>query len=264
MGMRVFAPLWFLFAASVTANASLAAEAVAPRPGVQQLFLFAEAPNPTASVILLAGGNGRLGLTKLTDTDTKNRNFLVRSRALFVEQGLNVATVDVPSDRRTQEGLRNFRPTVDHARDLDAAAAFLRRKADVPVFLVGTSTGPISAANAAVRQVPGTYTGVVLTSPVTSGGRQEPASLKDVDIASLQLPVLVVYHKDDRCGVSRPAAVPGLVKDLTGAPSVKQIEVQGGLPAESDPCEGLVPHGYYGKERETVEAITRWIRATLK
>ena len=264
MGKRVLAPLWILFVVFSTASSAPAAEVVEPRPGVQQLFLFAEHPNPTASVILLAGGNGRLGMTKASDNNTRNGNFLVRSRALFAEQGFNVATVDVPSDRRTTEGLGAYRLAADHANDLDAVAAFLRRKADVPVVLIGTSRGTLSAANAAIRQAPGTYAAAVLTSAVTRTGQKDPTSLKDLDLGVIRPPVLVVYHKEDGCGVSRPADVPNLVESLKAAASVKTIEIQGGLPAESEPCEAKAPHGYFGKEKEAVEAIAGWIKAMLK
>jgi hypothetical protein len=60
----------------------------------------------TATVVLLAGGNGalhlgsgRLGLAG---------NFLVRNRARFAEHGLLVAVVDAPSDR--PDGSTAFAP----------------------------------------------------------------------------------------------------------------------------------------------------------
>ena len=37
------------------------------------------------------------------------------------------------------------------------------------------------------------------------------------------------------------------------------ISVSGGRTAESDPCEALTPHGFYGKESETIEQIVNWM-----
>ena len=151
---------------------ALAAEFIETRPGVRQPFLYGPGNNAFASVILLSGGNGRIGL-KADSNDANSRNFLVRTRGLFRASGLNAATVDAPTDHRTAEGMSGaFRISADHARDLDAVAAFLKAKYDMPVFLVGTSMGTISAANAAARQKEGIYAGVVLTSSVTGTSRK--------------------------------------------------------------------------------------------
>ena len=47
-------------------------------------------------------------------------------------------------------------------------------------------------------------------------------------------------------------------KRVTKSPKVDFIEVQGGDPPRSEPCEALSPHGFLGKEREVVAAITDW------
>ena len=134
----------------------------------------------------------------------------------------------------------------------------------IGIALVGTSMGTISAANAAARQKEGIYAGVVLTSSVTGTSRNEPVSIGFIDLGAIRQPVLIVYHPEDRCVVSRPSGVPGLVKDLSHAASVKTLEITGGKPAEDPDCEPLAPHGFYGKEQETVEAIAAWIKGTLK
>jgi hypothetical protein len=263
MGPRGFA-LVAVFIGSFLAPAS-AAEFLDTRPGVQQPFLYGPGTNAFASVILLAGGNGRIGLNQPDDNDSKNRNFLVRTRGMFRASGLNAATVDVPTDHRDQEGLSGpFRISADHAHDLDAVAAFMKAKYNMPVFLVGTSRGTISATNAAARQKDGTYAGVVLTSAVTGTSKNDPVSIGYTKLDEVRVPVLIVYHQDDRCVVSRPSGVPGLVKDLAHAPSVKTVEITGGKPKEDPDCEPLAPHGFYGKEQETIQAIAAWIRETVK
>lgn len=246
-------------------SAAPAAESVEGRPGVAQLFLLAQAKNPTASLILLPGGNGRIGVDDARTTDSKSQNFLVRSRALFAARGFTVATLDVPSDHRTQNGLAGFRTSAEHARDIDAVAAFLKGRSAAPVILIGTSRGSVSAANAAAHQAPGTYAAVVLTSSVTRPSRRgDSQSLKDVDVESIAIPALVVSHKDDKCAVSPPADAPLLLGRLQAAPAKAAIEIDGGGPEETDSCEARTFHGYLHREAETVGAIAAWIGGALK
>ena len=263
MFSRAFRFFVLTLAIGVPMTAS-AAESVEGRPGVEQLFLFTEAKNPTASLILLPGGNGRIGINDAGTTDSKSQNFLVRVRALFAAQGFNVATLDVSSDHRTKDGLSGFRASSDHARDIDAVAAYLKGRSTAPVVLIGTSRGTVSAANAAVRQGPGTYGAVVLTSSVTRASRREPESLMDVAVETIAIPALVVSHKDDRCAVSPPTDAPLLIEHLKAAPVKAAIQIEGGGPEEADSCEARTFHGYLHREAEAVGAIAAWINATLK
>ncbi len=121
------------------------------RPEVKQLFLLVE-PDvpPVASVILFPGGSGKIKLWK-NDPSQYGNNFLVRMRRMFAEHGFLTAVVDVPSDRRRGPGLRDFRDTSAHRTDIGAVVEFLRRRADVPVWLIGTSQGTVSAAHLAAH-----------------------------------------------------------------------------------------------------------------
>jgi pimeloyl-ACP methyl ester carboxylesterase len=227
------------------------------RPGVTQSFLLVRpAAGPVAAVVLFAGGNGllnvrgpRLGLAG---------NFLVRSRAGFADHGLLVAVVDAPSDR--PNGLDGFRSTQAHADDVRAVIAALRAEAAKPVWLVGTSMGTVSAANAAARLAAGAGPdGLVLTSTVTRQGRERPESIGDVRLRDIPVPTLVVHHRDDACRGTAYADVPALMRDLTSAPRRELMTFEGGAPPLSAPCEARSAHGYLGLEAEVVAAIARWI-----
>src|SRR5215469_14332089 len=78
------------------------------RPGVTQRFLFLAPQAPKAAAILYAGGHGGLQL----DGDGKfgwgQGNFLVRTRQLFVNDGIAVAVIDAPSDRQSAPWLNGF------------------------------------------------------------------------------------------------------------------------------------------------------------
>ena len=134
------------------------------RPGVSQAFMLIAPAKPVASLILFAGGSGLIGASP-TGMRWKN-NFMVRTRGLFAQQGFIVATVDAPSDLQTGDGLVGYRSGKKHARDIQVVIAWLKRKAEVPVWVIGTSRGSLSAANSAARISEGGPDGVVLTATV--------------------------------------------------------------------------------------------------
>ncbi|MFB3061718.1 MAG: alpha/beta hydrolase [Candidatus Binatia bacterium] len=229
---------------------------VSKREGAEQVFLFMKVKRPVASVILFVGGGGKLNIENGV-LGRGNSNFVVRSRFRFAREGFNVAVVDAPSDQRN---LRGYRDTLFHALDIKGVIAYLRKASNVPVWLIGTSRGTISAANAASRLKEGGADGLVLTATVfeQSGGG---GTIMDVDLGSITVPTLFAHHKQDRCFVTPYAAVAPHMKSLRNAPKVEQIAFEGGLPPEDDHCEAKGPHGFYGIENKVVRAIGNWIKA---
>jgi hypothetical protein len=240
---------------------------VATRSGVTERFLLVHPGGaPVASVILFAGGDGALNLSD-QGIGGLGGNFLVRTRQRFARDGLLVAVIDAPSDRGSL-GLAGFRTSADHARDVQAVIAALRREAEVPVWVVGTSNGTISAANAAARLREGGPAGLVLTSAVTTVGPGAARShigsvetVRDVRLGDVRVPTLLVHHKKDGCLGSPYEGASALLKRLDKAPRKELLTFEGGLPPKSDPCEAFSAHGYLGLEAEVVSAITAWIRA---
>jgi len=88
------------------------------RPGVTQRILVLGPEKPKATVILFAGGDGGLRLTPQGEVSWGKGNFLVRTRALFAQQGLLVAVIDAPSDHQVPPYLSGFRQTREHATDV--------------------------------------------------------------------------------------------------------------------------------------------------
>jgi hypothetical protein len=136
----------------------------------------------------------------------------------------------------------------------------VRRDLGKPVWLVGTSRGTLSAAAAAAALEPSQLAGIVLTSSVTNG---RDASVTDVDLARIRVPVLVVHHRDDACRSCNPREAPRIVEALKNAPAKRFILLTGGGGASGPWCEALHFHGYIGMEREAVDAITAWMRDPL-
>ncbi|MGH6693311.1 MAG: alpha/beta hydrolase [Gammaproteobacteria bacterium] len=227
---------------------------LASREGVTQSFLLSSPPagKARAVAILFAGGAGKVDLERESARALLDRgNFLVRSRRLFAGQGIAAAVVDAPSDQ--PRGMEDdFRLGAAHAADAGRVVADLRsRFPGLPVFLVGTSRGAISAAAAGKRLGPG-VDGVVLTATVFLASRRQPG-LSGFDFASFPTPLLLVHHVDDGCEYSPHSAAKRL------ADRYPLVSVSGGPPAQSKPCEAMSPHGFLGREVDTVDAIAKWM-----
>jgi len=215
------------------------------RPGVTQPIDLTEAVHPIASAILYPGGPGVLSRGR--------NNFLVRVAGAFAAAGVTAAVADAPSDHAG--GLNDEARAGDaQAADATAIVAFLRSRAPVPVWLIGTSRGSISAANAAVRLGPPSIAGVVLTSAVWGGG------MAAVPVNRLRVPTLIVHNRDDSCRFSPFAGAEQAYAALTAAPAKQLIAVAGGW-LRGDPCEWYSPHGYRGIEDQVVPPIVGWIRS---
>ena len=237
-------------------------QTVSARSGVTQSFILVESEGaPVASVILFTGGEGVLGF-KAAAPFPRGGNFLVRNRQLFASHGLLVAVVDVPSDHSS--GFGRFRLAQDHARDIGAVIAALRERAPVPVWVIGTSLGTLSAVNAAVRLERGGPDGLVVTSSTTRAGGWAggAGTVYDAGLDDVRVPALVVHSENDACFVSPGAdarALAGRVKSAR-----KQLLLFNGAASGSGTaaCEPFTAHGYYGIDAEVVKAIADWIKGT--
>ena len=131
--------------------------------GERTCLLVETVSNPTAIAILFAGGKGAMKLSKGGKIGWGNGNFLIRSRPYFLERGIITAIIDAPTDHKYD--LRHgFRGSAEHATDVGAAIAHLRKIFDLPVWLIGTSRGTNSVGNAAVRLCGLGADGIVLTA----------------------------------------------------------------------------------------------------
>jgi len=230
-----------------------------PRGVTLPVLLVHPAGPPVASVILFIGGEGRLALQPPATIGHARGNFLARTRQRFARDGFLVALPDLPSDRGAD--LWNFRTSGAHAEDVGALIAALRATAPGPVWVIGTSMGTLSAANAAARLKSGGPDGVVLTSTVTRTFKQSGESVLTVGLGDIRVPTLLVHHRDDACRVAPYAGASRVLAALEHAPAKELLTFQGGSPPQSEPCEARSAHGYLGLEAEVVDAIAAWVRA---
>lgn len=233
---------------------------------------YARAPQRTgqalAALVLLPGGGGHLDLDEAGCPRALTGNSLVRSLSLFQEEGFVTVLVDAPSDHPGEDGLAGFRITTQHADDLGRVIADVRARTGLPVWLLGTSRGAISAANAAARLSGGAAPdGLVLTSPVTYGSRGNKAwvaqSVFDLPLQDIKVPALVVGHAADQC-LRSPAKLNGELAARLGSARKRVVTVTGGPggPATTgiDACQGRSPHGFIEQEIEVARGIARFIR----
>lgn len=247
--MKDLIPWPFLAAALSYASISAAAETweLQTRPGITQPALVEAPDQPKAAVILFAGGDG--GVVFANNEPVSYRaNFLVPSRAEFLKHGFAVATLGAPSDRVSPKYLDDkFRKSQEHANDILAVVAALRKRFGVPVWLVGTSRGTFSTAAA------GLYLGKAIAVVVLTATM---AGVVDLPIDRFEVPVLMVHHSGDRCRETyfREARS---TKEKVRAPPSELLSFSGGK-EDGPPCQAMAYHGFNGIEPEVVAAIAKW------
>ncbi len=213
------------------------------------LFSHDDTREPDVTAVLFNGGGGAVGL--LTRIPKPGANFLVRSRARFVSEGVATAVIDVPTDMTSMSD--GYRMGRRHADDVARVVEELRRRfSGRPVFLIGTSRGTVSAAYAGAA-LGERVAGVVLTSTVFNRG-QGGNGVMGFDWNALKH-LLFVHHVDDAC-VATPY---GMARHLSG-PGRPLVSAHGGDVPRSEPCEAFSAHGYLGVEGPVVHAIVQWMR----
>lgn len=230
---------FILIPLSLMASAQGTLFKVPTREGVKTTLFWHAAPDAMATVLLLPGGGGGFGQVK--DGKPTSNNFLGRSESFFVANGFNVAIFGRPSD--SQEVNYADRVSDAHMTDIHKVLEFVKQKGDVPVWIVGTSRGTVSAAAAAIK-LQGEMAGVILTSSVVSS--KKPEAVPRQDLAAIRFPVLVFHHTKDACDLCQPSKVPSIFRGLKNAPIKKEIMFSGGENPTGDVCHGQHWHGFVG------------------
>jgi hypothetical protein len=228
------------------------------RKGVDEPVLLSMASpdqKPKRIVMLFPGGDGIMKIQQ------KGRgtwfqlwgNYLIRTRAKFVDAEAIAVSVDMPSDEYCCAN-DFFRLEAKHAADVGAIiAALAARFPGAEFYLVGTSKGTVSVAALGARLGP-KVAGLVLTSTVTKESRGG-AGLSRFDFGTLKVPVLFVHHKSDGCHVTPYYAVEKITQEYH-YPLVTVIGSEG---AHGDECQAFSYHGYAGRENQVAAAVMNWV-----
>ncbi len=247
-------------------------ENITTRPNAELKYILLKPENPSAALILFAGSHGNLRLYGSHSSPAiswGSENFLVRSRKQFADQDFVVAVVDMPTDKRTDDGRKaaKYRLSDEHVTDINVLAKSLKDEFGTPVWLVGTSMGTLSVAAIGTKEHE-EISGLVLTSSVTDASfvpnTKMPNIILDLPLEKITLPTLVIHHQKDGCKYSPPKRVTSLEKALSGSPDVALVMVEGGYSSHSNPCTAETLHGFQGKEQEVVEIIAGFIKNSGK
>lgn len=223
------------------------------RDGSHQRVLYVAPMQPKATIVMLPGGAGDIGIKRNGDL-RHDDNFVVRTRALWMQRGYAML---IP-DSIDGDNLRGMRSSPAYATLVGDLVQFAHTKYAGPVFLLGTSQGSIAAMNGAAHIDPTQLAGVVLTESVSVlGGSHE--TVFQADPQKVRVPALVVANRDDRCDVAPPGNAPRIAAAMSASPAAHVLYVNGGVDRSSNPCGSLSPHGYYGIETQVVDDIAGWM-----
>lgn len=239
--------------ATVCAQTSEKLVSVESREGIKISYWWMPNQNAKATVLLLSGGEGGMGYK---DGQPRSGNFLIRSRGFFYRNDLNVAILGNPTDKPRLD--HQWRVSTQHAKDVLAVIDSVKSKSDVPVWLVGTSNGTISATALGIA-LQERVQGIVLTASVLSWKIPQAVSRQDVE--KISVPVLFYHHKDDSCGGTLAYGLPGAVDRFINVKRKKMLIVTGGENPIGDPCEAFHWHGFVGMEKQAVDEISSWIES---
>ena len=223
--------------------------------GGSQRVLYAAPANPRAALVMLPGGNGMVEIGNDGSIRRMGGNFLLRTLPLWQAQGFAVAVLTPPNGM----SLLGHRHTPAYAATIGQAVDFVRSRANVPVWLVGTSQGSTAAVGGGAR-LGGKLAGIVVASSVT-GRSSSGETLFDSEPGLVAVPALIVANTGDACPASPPGDAPKIAAALAHAPRKEVVYMQS-VAIEGPPCEAMSPHGYFGIEAATVERIAEWIGAT--
>lgn len=215
--------LGFLALSVVSGTSALAAE-ILPELGTDASL---ERPKgkPRGSIILMGGGNGRLGITSDGEITTLAGNSVIRNRRAFVAGGF--ATLALSSSGSP------------------AAAIEAMKKIARPVVVVGTS-------RAATRMHRALSADALV---ITSGILDEFQS--NVGSPDALPPTLIVHHRNDGCRVTQPALVPAFQQWAGSRARVTWLD---GGRDDGDPCQAQGHHGFSGIDGKMVGAVLGFAR----
>jgi alpha-beta hydrolase superfamily lysophospholipase len=216
-----------------------------PRAAPLRSSYITATPTPKASVILFPGGSGVVV--------HERNNFLLRVAPQFVAQGLTVAVIDTHFDHPSGTGSQ-ARASTEHVTDFAAVVTMLKTRSPAPIWVIGTSRGSISAANAAANIGPPRIASVVLTSSVWQG------AMANVALDQNRVPILVVHNRDDGCRESLFSDTEAMMGRMRQAGVKELVAVSGGA-LRSGPCDALSPHGCHAIEDQEMPAMIAWIKS---
>jgi hypothetical protein len=215
---------------------------------------------PTKLAVLLPGSpsvvrpiveNGVMTGSKLTG------NFLIRGRRFLVDESVASLIVDCQSESGDYCA-SYYQASKQRQEDVDKLIAEVKTRSPsiTEVWLVGTSMGTISSSYMPLHN-PAGYAGAIhtaaITDPYAKGSYRE---LGGFDYKKSSTAQFFVHHISDPCALTTyPSA-----KSISEKYGITLVTVSGGSGFQGPACEALTEHGFRGKEKEVMNAITAIIK----
>lgn len=203
--------------------------------GGTQAVLLKPKANPIGSLVLLAGGDGDIGVGAKGKI-ARGGNQLVRTRAAYAARGFAVLVPDAG---------------VNVAAAVEYMAAIKR-----PVTLVGTSRGTQrAAAGIAEGAKPDA---LVLTAGFLSSKSGEGVNrhvIRLIGSPSALPRTLVIHHRRDACKYTLPSGVDPFIAWSRGRARV--VWLDGGT-SSGEACGPRSYHGFNGIDDQVVKAVTEF------
>ena len=188
---------------------------------------------PIGSLILLAGGDGRIGVEG-NGNITREGNQLVRTRMNYAQKGFAVLVPDYGY---------NLSELVEYMRGIQK-----------PVTVVGTSRGTQRAARGISKGARPDK--LVLTSGFLSNASGDSENVINIlENPTLLPPTLVIHHRSDHCKHTLPDGVQDFVTWSKG--KSKNVWLDGGEEV-GNPCEAQSYHGFRGIDQKVVDLVSRF------
>ncbi|MGD1015609.1 MAG: alpha/beta hydrolase [Roseiarcus sp.] len=216
----------FAFSSPKAAAADVSASTVQVG-GVSAALL--KSGRPHGAIILLAGGDGRIGVGA-DGAIAVEGNQLVRTRTAYAARGFAVLVPDC-------------------CVDLAAAVAYMGQYG--PVTVVGTSRGTQRAARGLAAGARPAR--LVLTSGFLSDASGDSDNVVRILGSPDALPpTLIVHHRHDECNKTSPEGVKPFL-DWAGG-KARVVWLDGGA-SEGNLCDAWAHHGFNGIDMQVVSAV---------
>ncbi len=216
--------------------------------------------NPTKLAVLLPGypsvvrpvvENGVMTGSKLSG------NFLIRARRFLVEESVASLIVDCQSESGDYCD-SYYQSSKQRQEDVDKLIFEVKRRAPSisEVWLVGTSMGTISSSFMPIHNTT-SYAGAIHTAAITEPyARGSYRELSGFDYKRSQIPQFFIHHSNDPCALTTYAGA----KSIAEKNGITLVTVSGGTGFQGPACAAFTEHGFRGKEKEVMDALTMIIK----
>ena len=216
--------------------------------------------NPTKLAVLLPGypsvvrpvvENGVMTGSKLTG------NFLIRARRFLVDESVASLIVDCQSESGDYCA-SYYQASKQRQEDVDQLISEVKKRVPTisEVWLVGTSMGTISSSFMPIHNA-AAYAGAIHTASITEPyARGSYRELAGFDYKKSPIPQFFIHHSSDPCGLTTYSGA----KSIAEKYGIALVTVSGGAGFQGPACAAFTEHGFRGKEKEVMNAMSAIIK----